>query len=78
MSRLTFFSVSFSQRRCLQIWWLLSFRQGAHSPQLSLRWHPTHSPHRLRFFLDWKREQEEELLSLEWLWLWLWFWWLWL
>jgi hypothetical protein len=33
----TFFSVSFSQRLILQIWWLLSFLQGAQSPQLSLR-----------------------------------------
>ena len=47
----TFFSVSFSQRLILQIWWLLSFLQGAQSPQLSLRWQPVHSPHLLRFFL---------------------------
>ena len=46
----TFFSVSRSQRRFLQIWWLFSFRQGAQSPQLSLRWHPEHSPQRFRFF----------------------------
>ena len=32
-----FFSVSFSHRLILQIWWDLSFRQGAHSLQLSLR-----------------------------------------
>lgn len=51
---LTFFSVSFSHRRCLQIWWLLSLRQGAQSPQLSLRWQPMHSPQRFRFFFDWK------------------------
>lgn len=57
---LTFFSVSFSQRRCLQIWWLLSLRQGAHSPQLSLRWQPTHSPQRLRFFFDCKTDGQEE------------------
>lgn len=47
-----FFSVSLSHLLILQIWWLLSFLQGAQSPQLSLRWHPLHSPQRLRFFLD--------------------------
>lgn len=50
MTSLTFFSVSFSQRRCLQIWCDLSLRQGAHSPQLSFFWQPVHSPQRLRFF----------------------------
>ena len=49
---LIFFSVSFSQRRILQIWWLLSLRQGAQEAQLSLRMQPMHSPHRLRFFFD--------------------------
>ena len=47
----TFFSVSRSQRRILQIWWLLSFRQGAQSPQLSFFEQPVHSPQRFRFFL---------------------------
>ena len=47
-----FFSVSFSQRRTLQIWWLLSFLQGAQSPQLSFRWQPPHSPHLFLFFFD--------------------------
>ena len=47
-----FFSVSLSQRRTLQIWWLLSFLQGAQSPQLSFRWQPTHSPHLFLFFFD--------------------------
>lgn len=61
---LTFLSVSFSQRRCLQIWWLLSLRHGAQSPQLSFFWQPMHSPHRLRFFFvcnnKWlKREKEK-------------------
>ena len=46
----TFFSVSRSQRRFLQIWWLFSFLQGAQSPQLSFLWQPEHSPHRFRFF----------------------------
>ena len=45
-----FFSVNLSHLRNLQIWWLLSFLQGAHSPQLSFFWHPVHSPQRLRFF----------------------------
>lgn len=44
------FSVSLSHRRILQIWWDLSFLQGAQSPQLSFRWQPTQSPHRFRFF----------------------------
>jgi hypothetical protein len=49
---LIFFSVNFSQRRILQIWWLLSFRHGAQEAQLSFRMQPTHSPQRFRFFLD--------------------------
>jgi len=47
---ITFFSVSFSHLLILQIWWLLSFLHGAHSPQLSFRWQPMHSPHRFLFF----------------------------
>lgn len=50
----TFFSVSFSQRRCLQIWCDLSLRHGAHSPQLSFFWQPMHSPQRFRFFCFWE------------------------
>ena len=49
---LIFFSVNFSQRRILQIWWDLSLRQGAQDAQLSLRMQPTHSPQRFRFFFD--------------------------
>ena len=46
-----FFSVSLSHLRTLQIWWLLSFLQGAHCPQLSFLWQPEHSPHLFLFFL---------------------------
>lgn len=57
---LTFLSVNFSQRRCLQIWWLLSLRHGAQSPQLSFFWQPMHSPQRLRFFFVWKDNNIEK------------------
>lgn len=45
------FSVSFSQRLILQIWWDLMFLHGAQAPQFSFRAHPVQSPQRFRFFL---------------------------
>lgn len=48
----SFFVLSWSHLRILQIWWLRTLLHGPHSPQLSFSSQPGQVPQRLRFFLS--------------------------